>query len=184
MQISCTTCSLAAVHGARLLRQLFHHLHIAGGLCERCHRMLQMLPHMLQITLPPLPTGSFASMLRRTPLRCTPRTAVAAWSVRQPFLRISPRRFGGTVRRPPFLEFVRARPHRPELYHDRGWRAPTGGKNLKNAAQRTPLRTCAPDHGERLCACPTHPAVDFSPSRNFVKSANTGDSALFAVTSR
>ena len=47
-----------------------------------------------------------------------------------------------------------------------------------------PPRTCAPDHGERLCPCPTPPAVDFTPSSNQVKSANTCDSALFPVTSR
>ena len=39
-------------------------------------------------------------------------------------------------------------------------------------------QTCALDHGERLCACPTAPAVDLTPSSNLVKSANTCDSAL------
>ena len=45
-------------------------------------------------------------------------------------------------------------------------------------------RTCAPNHGERPSACPSPPAVGLSPSSNLMKSANTDDSALFAVTSR
>ena len=45
-------------------------------------------------------------------------------------------------------------------------------------------RTCAPNHGEQPCACPSPPALGLSPSSNFAKSANTDDSALFSVTTR
>ena len=51
------SCSLASVHGARRLHQLFHQLHIAGGSYEKYHRKLQILRRMSQMTLQLLVKG-------------------------------------------------------------------------------------------------------------------------------